>query len=58
MQKDIFSNAMLVFGVVTLATFGVMELTGLRADPIMPAFSAFLIGATAVLDRVGVRRMN
>ncbi|HRW50674.1 MAG: homocysteine biosynthesis protein [Caldilinea sp.] len=58
MQKDIFSNAMLVFGVVTLATFGVMELTGLHADPIMPAFSAFLIGATAVLDRVGVRRMN
>ncbi len=58
MQKDIFSNAMLVLGVVTLATFGVMEMTGLHADPLMPAFSAFLIGATAVLDRVSVRRMN
>jgi len=36
----------------------VMEVTGLHADPVIPAFSAFLIGATAALDRIGMRRMR
>ena len=58
MQKDLFGNAMLVLGAMMLVTFGVMELAGLRADPLMPAFAAFLIGTTAVLDRVSVRRMG
>lgn len=58
MPKELFSNALLVIGAVTLLTFGVMEVTGFHTDPLMPAFSAFLIGATAVLDRGGFRRLR
>ena len=58
MRKNILSNAMLALGTVALGTFGVMEVTGLHADPVIPAFSAFLIGATAALDRIGMRRMR
>ena len=56
MRKNIFSNAMLGVGIVVLVAFGGMEVAGLHADPLIPAFSAFLIGATAALDRVSMRR--
>jgi hypothetical protein len=41
-----------------LVAFGVMEVTGVRTDPLMPALSAFLVGMTAVLDRNGFRRLR
>ncbi len=47
------SNGFLLLGVGLLAWFGLIEVQGLRADPLMPALSALFIGGTAVMDRLG-----
>jgi hypothetical protein len=36
--------------------FVVLELGGLRADPLLPALSALSLGATAILDRLGEQK--
>ena len=53
MSKDFFSNALLVVGTVMLILFVAFELTGFRADPLLPALAALALGGTAVLDRLG-----
>lgn len=58
MHRTYVSNTLLLFGVLVLTAFAVMEVAGLRTDPLVPAFSAFLIGCTAVLDRLGAREWN
>ena len=58
MQKVYISNALLGLGVLILLSFGMIEFTGLQSDPLLPAFAAFLIGCTAVLDRVTFFRPN
>lgn len=58
MYKTVLSNALLVIGAITLVTFGILEVTGFHADPLMPALSASLIGMTVVLDRGGFRRLR
>jgi hypothetical protein len=52
------SNTLLTLGVVMLALFGLFQLMGATIDPLLPASSAFLIGCTAVLDRVGARKLS
>ncbi len=47
-----FSNILLVLGILMLSAFAVVELVGMQTDPLIPAFAAFFIGATAVLDRL------
>ena len=56
--KSVFSNALLILGTLLLVGFAVLELLGMRSDPIMPAFAAFFIGCTAVLDRVGEKKLK
>ena len=58
MIKNLFSNTLLGLGVLLLAIFVVLEMWGMRSDPLVPAFSAFFIGCTAVLDRMGERRFK
>ena len=58
MAKENISNALLVIGILLLATFGLTELNGITTDPLLPAFSALLIGSTAVLDRIGVSELE
>lgn len=58
MPKERFSNVLLMLGAVMLLAFGIMEATGFHTDPLLPAFSAFLIGMTAVLDRSDFRRLR
>ena len=58
MHKSLFSNFLLVLGVVMLGSFALMEATGLSVDPLLPALSAFCIGGTAVLDRVGAQQFK
>ena len=52
------SNTLLVAGVVMLCLFGLLQVTGNTIDPLLPATAAFLIGCTAVLDRVGTRKLS
>jgi hypothetical protein len=52
------SNTLLVAGIVMLGLFALLHATGSTIDPLLPATSAFLIGCTAVLDRVGARNLN
>ena len=52
------SNTLLVLGVLTLVLFGLFQMTGSTMDPLLPATSAFLIGCTAVIDRVGSGKLN
>jgi hypothetical protein len=52
------SNMLLATGVVMLCLFGMLQMAGSTIDPLLPATSAFLIGCTAVLDRVGARKLN
>jgi hypothetical protein len=47
-----FSNILLVLGIIMLSAFAVVELVGMQTDPLIPAFAAFFIGGTAVLDRL------
>lgn len=58
MRLDTMSNALLAMGVAMLGIFGVMQVAGVGTDPLVPAAAAFLIGCTAVLDRVGARQVN
>jgi hypothetical protein len=58
MAKNHISNMLLVLGVVMLATVGLMEIAGIGANPLVPAFSALFIGGTAVIDRVGVSEIE
>lgn len=58
MAKAYVSNALLGLGALLLLAVAVLELTGAPSDPLLPAFSAFLLGCTAVLDRVGVRELE
>jgi hypothetical protein len=53
MSKNFFSNALLALGTVMLILFVAFELSGLRADPLLPALAALALGGTAVLDRLG-----
>lgn len=56
-RKELFSNTLLMLGVVALLTFGIMEGVGIHTDPLVLAFAAaFLIGMTVVMDRGGFRR--
>lgn len=57
-RKSWISNALLMLGLTTLTGFGVLELTGFSAEPILPASAALLIGCTAVLDRLGIESQN
>ena len=50
------SNTLLVLGITMLALFGLLQLMGIGIDPLLPAASAFLIGCTAVIDRIGERK--
>lgn len=52
------SNTLLMAGVGMLGLFVMLQATGNAIDPLLPATSAFLIGCTAVLDRVGARNLN
>lgn len=52
MQKLYVSNTLLSLGVLILLSFGLIEVSGVQSDPLLPAFAAFCIGCTAVLDRV------
>lgn len=58
MNKFFVSNSLLTLGVIALVGFCVLEVSGLNSDPLLPAFSAFFIGCTAVLDRVGSRSLE
>jgi hypothetical protein len=58
LRKPLFSNTLLSLGVTMLVGFGVLEMSGLQGDPLLPALSAFLIGCTAVLDRVTSLRVE
>jgi choline-glycine betaine transporter len=53
MSKELCSNGLLGLGMIMLVLFVVLELTGLRADPLLPALAALALGGTAVLDRIG-----
>ncbi|MCC9075902.1 hypothetical protein FKZ61_007245 [Litorilinea aerophila] len=57
-KKHAVSNAMLGLGVAILLSFMGLEVTGMSADPLLPAFAAFCIGCTAVLDRIGRDKMQ
>lgn len=52
------SNTLLVVGVTMLVLFGLLQVMGMGIDPLLPATSAFFIGCTAVLDRIGSRTLN
>ena len=58
MAKSRISNMLLVLGAVLLAAVVILEMTGSSSDPLLPASAAFLLGCTAVLDRVGVRELE
>lgn len=57
MPKPFISNTLLCLGVLMLLSFGILETAGVPSDPLLPAFAAFFIGCTAVLDRVGARQL-
>ncbi|MFN8491922.1 MAG: hypothetical protein U0350_30255 [Caldilineaceae bacterium] len=57
-SKNLFSNALLGLGVLLLLAFAILELWGLHTDPLLPAFAAFFIGCTAVLDRMSERKLK
>lgn len=55
MTKSFVSNALLGLGTVMLIGFVLLELSGLRSDPMLPALAALALGGTAILDRLGDR---
>lgn len=57
-NKTRISNALLLTGVTALVCFAALELLQLQPDPLLPAFSAFFIGCTAVIDRLRVRQLK
>lgn len=52
------SNGLLVVGVLMLGIFAVLALAGVTSDPLLPAAAAFLIGCTAVIDRVSSHELK
>ena len=58
MQKHYLSNTLLCLGVLILFGFAVVEAAGVKTDPLLPAFSALLIGCTAVIDRIGMPELS
>ena len=58
LKTALIGNAFLGLGVISLISFALLEAQGLRVDPLLPAFSAFFIGCTAVLDRVGTQQFE
>lgn len=58
MSRMFFSNALLVLGVIFLGGFAAFELNGASMDPLIPAFAAFCIAGTALLDRLQERRFE
>ena len=58
MVSSWMSNALLAVGVLMLVLFGLLQVLGNSIDPLLPATSAFLIGCTAVIDRVGSRTLG
>jgi hypothetical protein len=58
MHKDLISNALLVAGIILLMGFALLEIAGQPTNPLLPAFAAFFIGGTAVLDRVAVPQLK
>jgi len=58
MFKILASNTFLASGVLMLLAFGALEFQGWQSDPLLPASAAFCIGCTAVLDRVGIRKLR
>ena len=58
MNRRLVSNGLLALGALLLAGVILFEATGFSIDPLLPAFSAFLIGCTAILDRVGVHNFE
>ena len=56
--KNVFSNSLLLLGTFLLIGFVGLELFGMHSDPLVPAFSAFFIGCTAVLDRMGEPKLK
>ena len=58
MRLNTMSNMLLALGVAMLGIFGLMQFAGYGTDPLVPAAAAFLIGCTAVLDRVGTREIS
>jgi hypothetical protein len=58
MHKELISNALLVAGVLLLTGFALLEMAGLSTNPLLPAFAAFFIGGTAVLDRVNAPQLK
>jgi hypothetical protein len=56
MRQPYVSNAFLSVGILVLFGFGMLEMTGFRSDPLLPAVAAFCLGCTAVLDRVAIHR--
>lgn len=57
MRNPMLSNAFLSLGTLMLIGFGALEVFGFQSDPLLPAIAAFLIGVTAVLDRVGAQQI-
>jgi len=53
MKVSLVSNTALIMGVMVLAAYALLQLTGAGSDPLVPATAAFFIGCTAVLDRIG-----
>ncbi len=58
MRQLYLSNTFLSVGVLMLCGFGLLEFAGFRSDPLLPAFAAFCLGCTAVLDRVAIHRLD
>ena len=53
MTKNFFSNSLLGLGTAMLVLFAVLEIIGMRSDPLLPALAALALGGTAILDRIG-----
>lgn len=58
MKLSLMSNALLATGVLMLMVFAVFQMAGLGVDPLVPAGAAFLLGCTAILDRVGPQEIQ
>ncbi len=52
MKVNVVSNTALAMGIVVLAAYALLLVTGASSDPLVPAIAAFFIGCTAVLDRI------
>jgi hypothetical protein len=53
MTRYFISNAFLCLGTLLLVGFAILELSGIRSHPLLPALAALSLGGTAILDRIG-----